>query len=277
MSGPYGEYGQDAPAPPGTREMLGDLARLTAGIWLRTAAWGIGASWRLARAAGDPRAAEELVRELGGGLRGYAREFLGVAELDERVRRLMPASAGTSEEEPGSNGVPPDVELLRAHGAELLRQSADLRSHQSAHPAYARILEELAPDEARVLRLLLTAGSQPAVDVRSVALIGLGSVLEAQGLNMIGEQAGCRYPERVPAYLNNLHRLGLIWFSKEPIDDAIAYQVLEAQPAVLAAIRQSSRARTVQRSIRLTPFGRDFCETCLPLQTAEFDVLGETD
>jgi hypothetical protein len=82
---------------------------------------------------------------------------------------------------------------------------------------------------------------------------------------MIGAQAGCRYPERVHAYLDNLNRLGLIWFSKQPIDDPAAYQVLEAQPPVLEAVRSASRAKTTQRSIGMTPFGMDFCEVCLPL------------
>ena len=71
---------------------------------------------------------------------------------------------------------------------------------------------------------------------------------------MIGTQAGCRHPERVHAYLDNLNRLGLIWFSKRPIDDPAAYQVLEAQPGVLEAVRSASRAKTTQRSIGLTPF-----------------------
>ena len=102
--------------------------------------------------------------------------------------------------------------------------------------------------------------------MRSVQLIGLGSQVVAEGLNMIGTQAGCRDLERVHAYLDNLNRLGLIWFSKQPIDDPTAYQVLEAQPSVLEAVRGASRAKTTQRSIRLTPFGRDFCEVCLPLE-----------
>ena len=156
------------------------------------------------------------------------------------------------------------MQALREQGAELLRQSADGYTDQSAHPAYARILEELAPDEARILRMLADRGPQPAVDVRSVQLLGLGSQSVAEGLNMIGPQAGCRHPERVPSYLNNLYRLGLIWFSKEPVDDAIAYQVLEAQPMVLDAIKGAPRAKTVQRSILLTPFGTDFCDVCLP-------------
>ncbi len=33
------------------------------------------------------------------------------------------------------------------------------------------------------------------------------------------------------------------------------------------------RGRAVRRRIDLTPFGRDFCETCLPLDTAELGAL----
>jgi hypothetical protein len=76
---------------------------------------------------------------------------------------------------------------------------------------------------------------------------------------------GSRHVERVPAYLNNLYRLGLIWFSREPLEDPLSYQVLEAQPEVLGAMRAAGRgARTVRRQILLTPFGDDFCRVCLP-------------
>ncbi len=273
---PYGPYGEGSGNGPGARETVGGLARVAAGMWLRSAAWGVGASWRLARAASDPRAAGELVHELSDGLRNRAREALGVSELDRRLRQLMPA-AGAAPDGDGENGATPEIDALRAQGAELQRQSANLRVDEDGHPAYARILEELAPDEARILRLLFTEGSQPAVDVRTTQLIGLGSELVAEGVNMVAPQAGCRHPERVAAYMNNLHRLGLVWFSKEPIDDAIAYQVLEAQPEVMDAIREASRARTVQRSIRLTPFGRDFCSVCLPVDVAELEPLGEVE
>jgi hypothetical protein len=159
------------------------------------------------------------------------------------------------------------AEALQAYGAALLRRSAEVEMDDGSHPAYARILEQMAPDEARVLRLLATEGDQPAVDVRSSPLLGLGSQLVAEGLNMIGQEAGVRHTERVASYLNNLNRLGLIWFSKEPIEAPVRYQVLEAQPEVLSAIKGSGRAKSVQRSIRLTPFGRDFCLACLPLDT----------
>jgi hypothetical protein len=251
-------------------DSLGGLARIAAGAWLRGASWGVGTSIRAARAATDPRQALELAQEIGGGVRGYAREFLGVADLDRKLAQLMPAPP-----EESTNGARSDSEALRAAGAELLRRSAEVDVLDATHPAFARILQELAPDEARILRLMATEGPQPSVDVRSVQLMGMGSQIVADGLNMIGPQAGVRNPDRVPSYLNNLYRLGLIWFSKEPIDDPIAYQVLEAQPSVLDAIRRAARAKTVERSILLTPFGRDFCEAALPLGTAEIDALGD--
>ena len=41
------------------------------------------------------------------------------------------------------------------------------------------------------------------------------------------------------------------------------YQVVEAQPDVLEAMHSVRFAKVVRRSIHLTPFGEDFCRTCL--------------
>jgi hypothetical protein len=157
---------------------------------------------------------------------------------------------------------------LRERGEELLARSADVAQDEELHPAYARILDNLSPDEARILRLLATKGPQPAIDIRRG--LPLVSELVAPGLNMIGAEAGCRHPDRVAAYLDNLNRLGLIWFSRETLRDINRYQVLEAQPEAIEAMREAGRtARTVRRSIHLTPFGTDFCEVCLPLDPPE--------
>ncbi len=80
---------------------------------------------------------------------------------------------------------------------------------------------------------------------------------------MIGARAGCRYPDQVPAYLNNLFRLGMVWFSREALRDPLSYQVVEAQPDVLEAMHSVRFAKVVRRSIHLTPFGEDFCRSAL--------------
>jgi hypothetical protein len=277
-------------------EVLPGLARIAVGAWLRTAVWGLGATVRagarLAQAATDPQSAYELMQGVRAGMRAYAREFLGVADLDDTVKQLTAGSGGSrfvagtgpaavararrSRRRDGSGSgadVEPPELSLRIQGAELLRQSADVSVDDRTHPAYARILTELAPDEGRILRLLMAEGPQPVVDVRAANLIGVGSQLVEQGLNMIGPQSGVRRGDRVPAYLNNLQRLGLIAFSDDPLEDPIRYQVLEAQPEVLQAIKRTARAKTVQRSVRLTPFGRDFCEVVLPLDIEEIEAL----
>jgi hypothetical protein len=264
----------------GVVEALPGLARVAAGAWIRTAAWGVGKSLelgaRVARAATSPDQAVKLAGDFASGMRDYARELLGISDLDDRVRELAgPSRPGVRARPPVRNGTPQTDISLREQGAELLRQSADVTVEDGAHPAYARILSELAPDEGRILRLLATEGPQPSVDVRSSNLIGVGSQLVAQGLNMIGAQAGARHVDRVPAYLNNLFRLGLIWFSHDPVDDPMRYQVIEAQPDAMEAIKSAGRAKTVHRSVHLTPFGKDFCDVCLPLDTTEIELLTE--
>jgi hypothetical protein len=92
---------------------------------------------------------------------------------------------------------------------------------------------------------------------------------------MIGARAGCRYPLRVPQYLNNLNRMGLVWFSRETLHDPVPYQVLEAQPDVLEATKSVRIAKVIRRSIHLTPFGEDFCRICLALDQDELDELPE--
>jgi hypothetical protein len=223
-------------------------------------------SWRAVRWTADTsaQATSQVLRAAIGSeppgtasadLRSFAWRALGLAEQTDRAgvpERI--AAKGSSTEE------------LRARGAALLHRSADVRFEEDMHPAYERILDEIAPDEARLLRFLAANGPQPTVDVRTNRPLGRGSELVAAGLSMVGEQAGCRHLDRTNAYLNNLFRLGLMWFSKEQVDPN-RYQLVEVQPVVTAALRRAGRApRTVRRSIHLTPFGEDFCRICLPLE-----------
>ncbi len=237
-------------APDGRLETLEALARIGAGTWLRTARWyagtGLKVGGELLRVVDrDGRIADAVTDLLGDP------DWLGEAKRDE----------------------PPS---LRERGQLLLTESADVNYEQGSHPAYARMLSELAPDEARILRLIATEGPQPAVDVRAGFAFVPGSRLVAQGFSMVGAEAGCRFVDQVPAYLSNLNRLGLVAFSREPVRDRESYQVLEVQPEVMEALKQAGRfSHVVRRSLRMTPLGEDFCEVALPLDTAEFTALTE--
>jgi hypothetical protein len=265
-----GAQGQELePAGDAGVDLLGmapGLLRVGLQMYARTALWSVQASLDAAqfglRLATHPDQAQSAITGLAQQLRDTARRALGVEELAERVEEMP---------DPHANGKGESEFTLRQRGAELLARSAEVGTDEGfTHPAYERILTSLAPDEARILRLMAQEGPRAAVDVRTWRPLDVGSEMVAPGLTMIGQEAGCRFVERVPAYLNNLYRLGLIWFSRESLPEQAPYQVLEAQPEVQAALRKAGRGKTIRRSIRLTPFGIDFCETCLPLDTAAF-------
>lgn len=277
---------------PSTLESAAGLAQLAATAWWRSAGWTLGTSakagMRLLDVAMRPERAPELVSDVRKAARDAARSLVGVADLEERMRSAAPdnpvvqrmadvVQEATTEEHRGPArhpDSPAPANGLAGRGQDLLRLSRDVNYEEEAHPAYERILDELAPDEGRILRLLLLAGPQPSVDVRTGGPLGvMNSRLIAPGLNMIGARAGCRYIDRVPAYLNNLFRLGLVWFSRETLRDPMHYQVLEAQPEVLEAMHSVRQAKLVRRSIHLTPFGEDFCRVCLSLGNADLEAL----
>ena len=244
------------------------LARIAAAAYWRSARWTAktskDAGSRVIEAATSGQDPAELFRSTGAEFRDRTRRALGIQGRPEERVGMDPDATEAEREEARKS--------LRERGAELLRRSADVNLEEDSHPAYTRILEDLAPDEARILRLLYQGGPQPSIDVRSGVLpLQSTSELVAAGLNMIGPEAGARHLDDVPAYLNNLFRLGLIWFSRERLSDPRGYQVLEAQPEVAEALASAAHTCTVRRSINLTPFGRDFCELCLAGEPGEPD------
>ncbi len=255
------------------------LAKVVVVSSFRIGAWAasswVSAGRRTIDVALHPEHAAELADDLRSAASSITRALVG-EQMEDRVRHAAAANPVVRVVAEAVDSVSPShthevvtaepVNPLHEAGRELLRRSRDVWSEDDGHPAYARIIEELAPDEARILLLLLRKGPQASVDVRTGGMIGaVSSSLVQANLNMIGPLAGCRYVDRVPSYLHNLERLGLVWFSSETLRDPEEYQVLEAQPDVLAATESVRRAKLVRRSIHLTPFGEDFCRDGLGL------------
>jgi hypothetical protein len=237
---------------------LPGLVRVAANASWRAFSWTLSSTvnvgTEVVRRTMSGEAPAQVLQDVSAELRSYAWRALGLADDTDQdgVPDRLPPGASTSDE-------------LRARGESLLRRSADVTVTEEGHPAYARILSELTPDEARILRHLYLNGPQPAIDVRTNRPLGIGSELVAGGLNMIAEYAGCRHVDRVHPYLTNLNRLGLLEFSKEQVENPNRYQLIEAQPKVAEVVKHAGRApRIVRRSIHLNDFGRNFVQTCLP-------------
>ncbi|NEW50891.1 DUF4393 domain-containing protein [Nocardia cyriacigeorgica] len=247
-------------------------AGLAAGTVVRGGQWAVETSYEMTReitqAALDGESSAEIAERTGNALRSIARSALGVTEGSVReIVSYVPTQQST-----GQQAIPmasylrsANVDELRRRGDALLARSADVYFTEDVHPAYDRILDELAPDEARILRFMALNGPQPSVDVRTNRPLGIGSELVSGDLTSVPEQAGVRYPDRARSYLINLNRLGLTLTSDDPVVLS-RYMVLEVQPVVEAALKKAGRApKIVRKSLRLTEFGEDFCRTCFTI------------
>ncbi|PIB79113.1 DUF4393 domain-containing protein [Mycobacterium celatum] len=201
---------------------------------------------RVIGAATEP--VQPVVEQVGEGLRQVATAPLtGVRDVIDKV-------VGPRDE----------IDALRKRGNALIRISYKPElQRRDVHPSFSRILDELLPDEARILRFLAVAGTQPLLDVRTKTLFQVGSVLLAGDVSMVASMAGCHWPDRDHHYFANLERLGLIDLSREPVDDYRRYALLEVQPAALHAIESGQKTITIYRSIALTAFGRQFIDACI--------------
>ncbi|WP_328406120.1 Abi-alpha family protein [Nocardia sp. NBC_00403] len=248
-------------------------AGLAAGTVVRGSQWAVNTSYEVTKeitqAALDGESSADIAERTGNALRSIARSALGVTEGSVReIVSYVPTSNGPAAQQAIGLGAPlhsASIEDLRRRGDALLARSADVYFSEDVHPAYDRILDELAPDEARILRFMALNGPQPSVDVRTNRPLGIGSELVTGDLTSVPEQAGVRYPDRSRTYLINLNRLGLTLTSEDPVVLS-RYMVLEVQPEVEAALKKAGRApKIVRKSLRLTEFGEDFCRTCFTI------------
>ncbi|HEX4904751.1 MAG TPA: Abi-alpha family protein [Acidimicrobiales bacterium] len=140
----------------------------------------------------------------------------------------------------------------------LLRQALEQSTTESREVLYHRVLDQLVPDEARILASLSDGGASPVVTVSSRGRAG-ERVLE--NMSLVGRSASLSLPQLTPTYVAHLLALGLVEVGPE--DDALAtdYEVLLADIVVLRALKAASRgalpAKVERGGLRLSPLGED--------------------
>ena len=137
--------------------------------------------------------------------RSAARDLASVGGVGERVMSAMPegsvaervASAAAEATRPRSERKSRSLADL---GEELLSKSRDVNYDAEAHPAYERIINDLAPDEGRILRLLFLGGPQPGCR-RPDRRPDRPPQLEADRLRVLDDRPPGRAPPRRPGPL----------------------------------------------------------------------------
>lgn len=238
-------------------------------------------------------AVRPAVRELGKGLETIAKAInvalLPVSGLiwgyehvkafvETRVAEKLATTPAERIQPPSPLVVGPALEALRFAGhieplremyANLLATSLDRDTASTAHPAFVGIIREMTPDEARILRLFVTRGSFPFVNLETTDKQSGSSSMVVKYHSHMPAEAGAEHPELGPMCVDNLRRLGLV----EVVDDAWltapnTYEPLEHDPALADAIRaveanELRKADFVRGIVRITELGKLFIGACL--------------
>lgn len=212
------------------------------------------------------------------------REFTAT-KVAEKLKDVPPEKIVT----PSPNIAGPAIEALRYTGheeslsemyASLLATAMNKDTIQKAHPAFVEIIKQLTPDEAKIVRGFAVRWSPiPIISI----LVGEPGVSVSEGhtivlrhFSKVGENAGCEHLQLVPAYLDNLIRMGLCEIpSGWAYTDDSLYSGLVEDPEIIAIVDKYKRAeREVdfrKLALHVTDFGYQFALACCPAIITRMD------
>jgi hypothetical protein len=200
------------------------------------------------------------------------------SKVAERLKHVPPENIVS----PKPNVAGPALEALKYTGheeslrdlyANLLAASMDRATSDGAHPAFVDIIRQLTPDEAKIVSLFLRDMPFPLLNVRwefkeqTEEKKGGKEVLV--NFSLLGEVAGCEFSHLLPAYINNLCRLGLaeippIWAYTSPG----VYDSLEKSAVVLdikaeIELNPELTVSVERKGLRVTELGKQFAHVCV--------------
>ena len=208
------------------------------------------------------------------------REFTAT-KVAEKLKDIPPEKIVT----PSPNVAGPAIEALRYTGheeslsemyASLLATAMNKDTVKKAHPAFVDIIKQLTPDEAKIVKGFYNdSATYPIVNIKAALpnkQLSEGYVVVLTNFSQIGERAGCEFTDLVPAYLNNLIRMGLCeipegvsytseeWY--KPLNDHMRVKLTQE-----IYKKQERETEIEKRVLVVTDFGKQFAQACCPPDT----------
>lgn len=159
------------------------------------------------------------------------------------------------------NGADPD-DLQRSKASKklsaLLTEAVEQSAAQAREHLIVRILDDIEPDEARILAALSDGTTYPLLHVVTRTSLGTPGARLLENVSTVGRSAGIALPDYVPIYVARLRRLGLVTVAPELSEHADGYELLASESFVREA-REShdGPTRLLRRTLSLSRLGRD--------------------
>jgi len=202
-------------------------------------------------------------------------------ELGERRRGIPPARRTIPNPALALGAITGSLtndDVLRTRYLNLLAASMDRATSGHVHPGFLTVLRQLTPDETRIFSRFEGDGPYPVISIQSHPKHGGARRTELRNFSLLGEEAGCEHPHRVPMYLDNLCRLGLTELRPTRLsEDTRMFKPLETHAEVKGLMAQiASRppennarngndpwvADVQYKYLFVTSFGRQFYDAC---------------
>ena len=140
----------------------------------------------------------------------------------------------------------------------LLTESVEQSAAEAREHLIVRLLDDIEPDEARILAALSEGTTYPLIHVVTKTSFGTTGARLLENVSTVGRSAGIALPDYVPIYLARLRRLGLVTVGPERDEHADGYELLATESLTREA-RESHDAptRLLRRTLSLSKLGHD--------------------
>lgn len=164
---------------------------------------------------------------------------------------------------------------LRAMFVELLAKAADRSSADCAHPSFTKVIENITPDEAKLLEIWRDHQTVAYIEISQISN-DTGGMIQISPL-AINPPKGLIQPSMCPVYISNLSGLGILnfatdkWFSDELYYSGVVELFKRKYPNLKdisfgSSDNQRNKGDFVFQKgiISILPYGKTFQGACLP-------------
>jgi Abortive infection alpha len=152
-----------------------------------------------------------------------------------------------------------DAESLDAKMRGLLDRAIAQNTASSRQELFHKILDQIVPDEARIISALSDRSASPLLNVYARTRAGLVGEAVLENMSLVGKTANLTLPQLISMYVSHLLSLGLVESGPEDTSMKEEYEILAADTAVLQAIKDASRgpipASVEKCTLRLSGLG----------------------
>lgn len=191
-------------------------------------------------------------------------ETLMVQHLQERMQHLDSAPLAL----PGIAQVPTG-DSIAERMALLMEHSLNQTPDSARYHFYQQLVEQLVPDEARLLTALSDGTPVPVCHLEAVPRLLGDRHRVLSFLSRIGHESGAMLTDQVPCYLQHLMAMGLLQTRGEDTKQNNKYETIENDSEARKAFdeiekNRGFKPRFIRQAVQLSATGQQFWQACTP-------------